>query len=288
MDKCSQISLSRADLQKRAYLAGRLGKDFRRFGPLIEGECVPVHLPRSAGGTVTITPANATHGDPPWRISVPAMIEAMAKHNAYKFGQHRQVLTVRTADAMGQDSLALTVECALESEIDAFRKFDREGLAHSHAHELEARVHLIADDGKNPHLLFTREGGKIVPLLSAAMDAEWIVGMKRATRLWMMDALARTNELPSGTGKVEYLGAMVDVETGAFGLAGALTLNTDPPGASSAMKKAEFAPSPLEATTLRAKEFRKWVDEKRDEMAPQMITSCALLGYRLFGADFLG
>lgn len=286
MDKCSQISPSQADLQKRTYMAGRLGKDFRRFRPLIEGGCVPVHLPRSAGGTVIITPDNAAIGERPRRMAVPAIIEAMAKRNAHRFRQDRQVLTVHTADAMGQDSLALTVECALESEIDAFRKFDRDGLLRSHAHMLETEVQLIADDGKNPHLLFTRKNGKISPLLSAAVDAERLVGMKRASAIWMMDALARTNELPSGN--VEYLGAMMDTGTGAFGLAGALTLRTDPPGASAAMKRAEFTPSPLEATVLGQKGFGEWFGRNRDNMTPQMIASCAMLGYRLFGADFLG
>jgi len=287
MDKCSQISLSQADLQKRAYIAGRLGKEFARFGPLIEGGCVPVHLPRSAGGTVTIIPANATLGDPAHRIRVPSVVAVMAEHNAHRHGQNRETLTVRTADIMGQDSLALSVECALESELAAFMRFDRGRLEHGSAYGLETHVHLIAHDGRIPRLLFTRKNGGIAPLLSTAVDAEWIVGMKRATTLWMMDALARTNELPSSASRVEYLGAMADVETGTFGLAGVLTLNTDPPGAAAAMRKAEFIPNPLEATVLGQKEFREWFGKNREKMAPQMMTSCAILGYRLFGADFL-
>lgn len=294
MDTCSPVKLQPLDIRSHTYLQKRMGGPnstrFRRFKALLEGGCVPLHIPVGSHqkASAYISPSNSSAGSMPARLRLPEATLERARGIAAKMPEDRLVLTARSADLLGPNAISILAECALESELMAMAGQPQGRIPAHPALRIESSVSLIAAEGTRNFAVVGKQGGRFCALFSHSIEAGYLAGNIKSSDIWSMNALSEIWNLGSLAPKVvRYAGAAAGVGalSGTFTLIGFADGHMTPADIAGGLnKEAGFE---IEAIPFRLDGLLAWLEAERHRASPQLITAIAMLCYRYWGNSMM-
>ena len=322
MQGTGQISLRARDILSMSQLRKSLErKAFNKFRPAFEGGCIPLHLPsRERESAVFILPAI---GSPVKELELPSDVrkhaDSIARSENDKLRERGVAgpwidgdkLSVWSMGYIGSD-ISIFVKKMKWSEVLAIRELDFGHIAAMGAFRLGINNHLVAQDGGHPVIVLTMKGsrpgnprmgdamikgagekeGQLMTSVSGSIDAS-LERKAGGLGLWHLGvATEMAEELGvSVRGSLKYLGTMIDASMyrGTITIAGMaetdlslLQIDELRECAPDGTEIKSIEPLPLEPEAVSSA-----LSRRRGEMQPQLITALALLGYGLWGYDFL-
>jgi hypothetical protein len=267
--KVFHVSLNPDDVLSAKALKSRIGeKEFGRFSALIEGGCMPLHIPSRSLSKAKVSvcgfkqwpePEKArpfTHLHLPEEVKMQAQAIVKAENELLRKSKtpgswiDGEKLAVRKI-SYNRDGVQMSVSGLWWSEILAMKSMSFPELADLGAFKLDTNTHVLAKEKRHTLLLVGHRGrkpgdprmGAEAMLAPAKPGTQWtlatngtldadVLRSSDETDAWIKNSMSEFEQELGVEGKylLKYLGLMVDTRmfTGAIGIVGSIHTNLTP------------------------------------------------------------
>lgn len=289
---------------------------FARFKSLNETACTPVHIAKNDGFSIRIKPSDSFRT--PQYARLPREILEEAREIAER---EKEKLRPKGLEWLDGDKVAVSSFCSREQEMEigisllkwswilATHNLSLDHIVNCGAIRLGTNTHLTAIDNGRPVLVIAERGKKpgdprmgdvvfadngktqLTLAVNGGIDAEVFYEADEFS-VWKANSRKESlEELGVDAGDPCYLGLMLDqtLFKGDLGILGIIRTNLTPLEIERLRRVAihSVEVGEIDILPLELDSIAKYFKLKRDKMTPQLITGLVILGYRLFGENFL-